>query len=117
VLALTILSQLIPISRLHLHVISQDFTSPSLKKAVHWNSFNTGFFVSPEEVIDTIRKQGSFAKTPDELKAYSQLKKAKMTCNQCSEVMKTVPMLQRHMSEHYAQKVDAYKQQHGIAKN
>lgn len=31
--------------QLHLHVISTDFNSPSLKTKKHWNSFNTKFFV------------------------------------------------------------------------
>lgn len=31
--------------QLHLHVISMDFNSPSLKTKKHWNSFNTEFFV------------------------------------------------------------------------
>lgn len=30
--------------RLHLHVISKDFNSPSLKTKIHWNSYNTKFF-------------------------------------------------------------------------
>ena len=29
----------------HLHVISQDFDSPSLKNKKHWNSFTTPYFV------------------------------------------------------------------------
>lgn len=32
--------------QLHLHVISTDFNSTSLKTKKHWNSFNTDFFVS-----------------------------------------------------------------------
>lgn len=31
--------------QVHLHVISTDFNSPSLKTKKHWNSFNTDFFV------------------------------------------------------------------------
>lgn len=31
--------------RLHLHVISDDMNSPSLKTKKHWNSFNTEFFL------------------------------------------------------------------------
>ncbi|XP_014208258.1 aprataxin [Copidosoma floridanum] len=32
--------------QLHLHVISTDFDSPCLKTKIHWNSFNTAFFIS-----------------------------------------------------------------------
>lgn len=34
--------------RLHMHVISKDFQSRCLKTKVHWNSFNTEFFLSTE---------------------------------------------------------------------
>lgn len=32
--------------RLHLHVISDDMNSPSVKTKKHWNSFNTDFFLN-----------------------------------------------------------------------
>ena len=34
--------------RLHLHVISTDFVSDSLKTKKHWNSFNTELFLNFE---------------------------------------------------------------------
>lgn len=34
--------------RLHLHVISDDMVSPSLKSKTHWNSFTTKFFIPSE---------------------------------------------------------------------
>lgn len=34
--------------RLHLHVLSKDFESPCLKTKIHWNSFNTEFFLSTD---------------------------------------------------------------------
>lgn len=34
--------------RLHLHVVSNDFESPSLKTKIHWNSFNTELFLSTD---------------------------------------------------------------------
>ncbi|KAF9902366.1 hypothetical protein EC991_004999 [Linnemannia zychae] len=98
-------------SQLHLHVISQDFCSPSLKKALHWNSFNTTFFIHPDEVIKVIREKGSFQKSVQELTKYSSLKKATMVCNQCPQALRTIPMLTHHMNEHYAQKVKAQKQE------
>ena len=36
--------------RLHLHVISTDYDSPSLKTKVHWNSFTTPFFLLHERM-------------------------------------------------------------------
>jgi aprataxin len=50
---------------LHLHIISQDFDSPSLKKKVHWQSFTTGFFVQPnrlrEMILDVVRSSQAAA--------------------------------------------------------
>ncbi|XP_024216739.1 aprataxin isoform X2 [Halyomorpha halys] len=36
--------------RLHMHVISDDFNSPTLKTKKHWNSYTTGFFI-PSEIL------------------------------------------------------------------
>ena len=46
-------------SRVHMHVISQDFISPHLKTKKHWNSFTSGFFIDAETVIKMLRDQGS----------------------------------------------------------
>lgn len=35
-------------SQVHLHVISQDFDSPSLKNKKHWNSFTTDYFMDSQ---------------------------------------------------------------------
>ena len=40
--------------RLHLHVISDDMNSPSLKTKKHWNSFTTDFFLRSESMLDFI---------------------------------------------------------------
>ncbi|KAG0263384.1 hypothetical protein BGZ95_003810 [Linnemannia exigua] len=80
---------------------------PSMRLAPHWNSFNTSFFVTPDEVIRVIREKGSFEKTAEELIKYTSLKKAAMTCNQCSQVLRTIPMLTHHLNEHYVQRMKA----------
>jgi len=41
----SILSLKICYSQLHMHVISQDFNSASLKTKKHWNSFTTEYFI------------------------------------------------------------------------
>ena len=35
-------------SHVHLHAISQDFDSPSLKTKKHWNSFTSAYFVDSD---------------------------------------------------------------------
>ncbi len=45
------------VSRLHLHVISSDLMSPSLKTKKHYQSFHPthGFFIPLTDVIDMVR--------------------------------------------------------------
>ena len=45
-------------TRLHLHVISQDFDSPCLKNKKHWNSFTTEFFLSHQDVVSQLETNG-----------------------------------------------------------
>ena len=45
---------------LHLHAISQDFDSPSLKNKKHWNSFTTEYFVDSSRLIAMINKNGEW---------------------------------------------------------
>jgi aprataxin len=52
--------------QLHLHVISQDFNSPSLKNKKHWNSFTSAFFLDSVDVMEEIDQQGSATISPDE---------------------------------------------------
>ena len=43
---------------LHLHAISQDFNSPSLKTKKHWNSFTTDYFVDSHKLIKMLQDNG-----------------------------------------------------------
>jgi aprataxin len=42
-----------------MHVISQDFDSPSLKTKKHWNSFTSAFFVDAHTFLDKLKKEGA----------------------------------------------------------
>lgn len=44
--------------QLHLHVISRDFDSPTMKKPKHWKSFNSAAFVHGEKVLEALEKLG-----------------------------------------------------------
>ncbi|CAG8831451.1 9567_t:CDS:2, partial [Racocetra persica] len=46
------------LKQLHMHVISQDFVSPTLSTKKHWNSFTTPFFKDVEEVEMLLREKG-----------------------------------------------------------
>lgn len=95
------------ILQLHLHVISQDFCSPALKKKNHWNSFTTRFFIPPEQVISAINAKGSFALTPQDRTMYEAMLKRDLRCNQCKDTPKTMPALKKHLEDHFAQKAKA----------
>jgi aprataxin len=46
------------ISQLHMHVISKDFNSESLKNKKHWNSFTTEFFIDAQKAIQMLTTEG-----------------------------------------------------------
>ncbi|KAF9172221.1 hypothetical protein BGX20_006106 [Mortierella sp. AD010] len=93
------------ILQLHLHVISQDFCSVALKHKNHWNSFTTSFFISPEQVIDTIREKGSFSLTSNEISHYESELKQPLKCNQCRYLPKNMPTLKEHLQQHFSAKL------------
>jgi len=46
-------------NQVHMHVITRDFISPSLKNKKHWNSFTTEFFLQPSFIIEQLETNGS----------------------------------------------------------
>jgi len=84
---------------LHLHVISQDFDSPSLKNIKHWNSFNTPFFVESSLVISTLEEKGTFELDEGQYESYLKLP---LKCNQCGRTFKEFRQLKVHKAEENA---------------
>ncbi|CAB4435588.1 unnamed protein product [Rhizophagus irregularis] len=85
--------------QLHMHVISQDFISPSLKNKKHWNSFTTEFFIDVEEIERILEKQGEvkFNKA-----YYEDLLKSPLKCHLCdAKSIKFIPDLKKHLEEHW----------------
>ncbi|KAJ3699529.1 hypothetical protein LUZ61_003234 [Rhynchospora tenuis] len=78
--------------QLHLHVISQDFDSPSLKNKKHWNSFNTAFFRDSVDVINEIEEHGS-AKLSSE-----KLLEMELRCHRCKSAHPNIPKLKSHIA-------------------
>ena len=87
-------------SHLHMHVISQDFISDSLKtvciflsiaipilsssfffKKKHWNSFTSDYFLDATEVIDDLQANGSIRIDTIRMK---KLLDNDLKCHQCS---------------------------------
>ncbi|XP_074264571.1 transcription factor bHLH140-like [Silene latifolia] len=79
--------------QLHLHVISQDFDSESLKNKKHWNSFNTEFFRDAVDVIEEIEKFGT-PSLGDESLLLKELR-----CHRCKSAHPNIPRLKSHISQ------------------
>ncbi|KAL9242587.1 hypothetical protein vseg_016573 [Gypsophila vaccaria] len=79
--------------QLHLHVISQDFDSKSLKHKKHWNSFNTEFFRDAVDVIEETEKCGK-----PSLRDESLLSK-ELRCHRCKSAHPSIPRLKSHISQ------------------
>ncbi|RLN99339.1 hypothetical protein DYB28_006607 [Aphanomyces astaci] len=96
--------------QLHLHVVSTDFSSPSLKHKKHWHSFTTTFFKPLADVLSTIDSTGQIAMRCE--RERELLEATMIVCNQCATMFKTLPQLKRHLiSVHPATvSLDAVKQ-------
>ncbi|EGD73931.1 hypothetical protein PTSG_12341 [Salpingoeca rosetta] len=84
-------------NQVHLHLISQDFDSVSLKNKKHWNSFNTPYFVPARKVYEMLKNEGRIHF--DEAKYKEYLKKP-LVCHRCRQEMRNMPTLKRHLKEH-----------------
>ena len=86
--------------RLHLHIVSQDFDSPCMKKERHWNTFNTEYFMDSSVVIKTLKKEGCIEVND---KMYEELLTLSMKCNacNCSKRFNDIFALKNHLIEHY----------------
>ncbi|WAR27570.1 APTX-like protein, partial [Mya arenaria] len=84
-------------SHLHLHAISQDFDSPSLKTKKHWNSFTSPYFVDSSEVIKRLEKEHKVDFNQKENTEYLSLD---LKCHVCGRPMKNMPSLKSHIRTH-----------------
>uniref|UniRef100_A0A0D9VSX0 Macro domain-containing protein n=1 Tax=Leersia perrieri TaxID=77586 RepID=A0A0D9VSX0_9ORYZ len=87
-------SSLVPSMRqLHLHIISQDFNSASLKNKKHWNSFTTTFFLDSVDVIEEIDQHGSATVSSDDKVLAMELR-----CHRCRSAHPNIPKLKSHIA-------------------
>lgn len=84
-------------SRLHMHVISQDFDSPCLKNKKHWNSFTSEFFKDAEEINSILENEGrvEFDKTK-----FEEMLKLPLKCHVCHLPLQNMPKLKEHIRKH-----------------
>ncbi|KAG2552663.1 hypothetical protein PVAP13_9KG476200 [Panicum virgatum] len=79
--------------QLHLHIISQDFDSTSLKNKKHWNSFTTPFFRDSVDVIEEIEQHGSATASSDE-----KILAMELRCHRCRSAHPNIPKLKSHIA-------------------
>lgn len=84
--------------RLHLHVISTDMQSPSLKTKKHWNSFTTNFFLISKDVIRELKSEGKI-KLPDATEC-ERLLNQDLKCHKCGIALANMPKLKDHILTH-----------------
>lgn len=83
--------------QLHLHVISQDFNSDSLKNKKHWNSFTTSFFRDSVDVLEEVNSQGKANVASEDLL------KGELRCNRCRSAHPNIPKLKSHVRSCHSQ--------------
>lgn len=101
-------------TRLHLHVISDDMNSPCLKTKKHWNSFTTDFFLESKgirsynfqqylhlyisEVCENLEKYGKIKLLSSEY--CKKMMDTPLKCHKCDYIPKTMPDLKKHLVKH-----------------
>lgn len=84
-------------TRLHMHIISQDFDSPCLKNKKHWNSFTTDFFIDAASILKWLKSKG---KVEIDKERYESLLKEPLSCHVCHKELKNIPQLKQHIATH-----------------
>jgi aprataxin len=115
---------MLPLRHVHLHILSGDLVSPSLKNKKHYNSFHPslGFFLHledvvswfdlPQEAFDDVITIKLFLRpiaTDPYLtqkialpsKDYEPLLKQDLSCFKCGEEFKTIPKLKDHLQNEW----------------
>jgi aprataxin len=83
--------------RIHMHVISQDFDSPSMKRPKHWQSFTTERFIDAVDVIREIERKGQI-KIDNHY--YNRILSEPLKCHVCKQIQPSIPILKRHIRKH-----------------
>ncbi|KXJ80411.1 hypothetical protein RP20_CCG025076 [Aedes albopictus] len=84
--------------RLHLHVISNDFTGRGMKTEKHWNIFHTDLFMPFGSILAELEERGHIHQRSP---AYIQsLLSTPLECNQCDRQFETIVTLKAHLLGH-----------------
>ncbi|KAG1756573.1 HIT-like domain-containing protein [Suillus paluster] len=102
---------------LHLHVLSADLCSPSMKLKKHYNSFHPqlGFFIHLSDVLSWFDADPSYYQTISQLKKseYEPLLKADLSCWKCDHSLSNMPKLKSHLQEEFDKMTDREKAKAG----
>lgn len=82
------------LKQLHMHVVSQDFSSPRMRTQHHWNTFNTEYFMPSSLVLETIRQCGHIEVESD---FYEALLSLSMKCCFCERTYQNLDSLKEHL--------------------
>jgi aprataxin len=82
---------------LHIHIISDDFNSESLKTKKHWNSFNSGYFLTLDNVIQHLETNENLNNLLESKAKLDDYLKEDLKCNKCNEKPKNMPKLKEHL--------------------
>ncbi|TDL24804.1 HIT-like protein [Rickenella mellea] len=90
---------------LHLHILSADLCSPSMKNKKHYNSFHpkVGFFLHLDEVLSWFDAEPSYYKTMTKLDKtqYEPKLKEPLECFHCGKELKNIPLLKSHLQDEW----------------
>ncbi|KAK6905606.1 aprataxin [Kwoniella mangroviensis CBS 10435] len=88
---------------IHLHVISDDRISSSLKTKKHHNSFrpDLGFFVPIMEVQRWLEDDSNIQERVEALADAERLLNTPLTCHKCDEFITNIPKLKIHLEKHF----------------
>ncbi|WVN90296.1 uncharacterized protein L203_105532 [Cryptococcus depauperatus CBS 7841] len=103
---------------LHLHVISDDRLSLSLKTKKHYNSFrpDLGFFIPIMEVQRWLRDEFTVVERLETMADTPALLKIPLTCHKCDEPIHNIEKLKHHLKKEFAsekEKALKHYQKHG----
>lgn len=86
---------------LHMHIISSDLCSPSLKNKKHYNSFHPdlGFFIHLNDVLSWLDGDDAYYETMSKLpeSQYEPILKSDLACWRCQATQKNIPTLKQHL--------------------
>ncbi|KAI0027686.1 HIT-like domain-containing protein [Vararia minispora EC-137] len=93
------------VPHIHLHVMSSELVSSSLKNKKHYNSFHPtlGYFISLDTVLswfdarpETFRQLSSLEESK-----YTPLLREDLVCFRCNRTLRNIPLLKAHLQEEW----------------